>query len=74
MKILHALETPDGQWRVEVIQRGKDVAYRLTHGESIVDGLAIATLERLLGEVGVDMAELVDVTDRPPTPQVPRTA
>ena len=72
MKILGALETPDGQWRVEVVQRRRDVAYRLVHGENVVDGLAIATLERLLNEAGVSMADLVDVTDRPAASPEPR--
>ena len=62
MKILGALETPDGAWRVEVVQRGKTVTYRLVHGENVIDGLAIATLERLLNEAGVSMADLAEAT------------
>jgi bifunctional non-homologous end joining protein LigD len=58
-----ALETPDGQWRVEAIRRPKERFFRLIHGDNVVDGLTIATVERLLREAGVDMADLIDVTD-----------
>jgi bifunctional non-homologous end joining protein LigD len=51
-----ALETPDGQWGVEAIRRRKERFLRLIHGDNVVDGLAIATVEHLLGEAGVDMA------------------
>ena len=55
-----ALESPDGRWRVEAVRRGRDRFYRLIHGDNVIDGLAIATLERLLAEAGVDMADLVE--------------
>ena len=58
-----ALQSPDGRWRVEAVRRGRDRFYRLIHGDNVVDGLAIATLERLLGEAGVDMADLVEAGD-----------
>lgn len=61
VKIRGALETPDGKWRVEVVQHRGQVFYRLLHGENVVDGLAIATVQRLLEEAGVDMAELIEV-------------
>lgn len=57
-----ALQTPDGRWRVEIIRRGRDHYYRLVHGDNVIDGLFIATVERLLAEAGVDMADLVDAT------------
>ncbi|MBG0568189.1 non-homologous end-joining DNA ligase [Actinoplanes sp. NEAU-A11] len=55
-----ALETPDRRWRVEVVRRGRDQFYRLINvaTDNTVDGLAITTLQRLLAEAGVDMADL----------------
>lgn len=55
-----ALETADGRWRVEAVRRSKDRFYRLVHGDNIIEGLAIATVERLLAEAGIGMADLVD--------------
>jgi bifunctional non-homologous end joining protein LigD len=59
VKILDAMQTPDDLWRVEVVQRGRTVFYRLVHGDDVIDGLAIATLQRLLAEAGVDIGDLV---------------
>ena len=69
MKIYGALETVDRQWRIEIVARpaaqryarAQEVMYRLIHGDEVTDGLAIATLQRLLTEAGVDMADLVEV-------------
>ncbi|WP_239082615.1 non-homologous end-joining DNA ligase [Actinoplanes teichomyceticus] len=55
-----AFETPDGRWRVEAVRRGRDQFYRLSHGDNVIDGLAIATVQRLLEEAGVDLADLVE--------------
>ncbi|MFI5895689.1 non-homologous end-joining DNA ligase [Actinoplanes sp. NPDC051513] len=63
-ELIGALETPDGRWRVEAIRRGRDQFYQLIHGDNVIDGLFIATVERLLGEASIDMADLVDVTAR----------
>jgi bifunctional non-homologous end joining protein LigD len=60
-----AMATTDGRWRVEAVRRGQQQFYRLIYGDSVVDGLAIATVTRLLAEAGVDLADLADVTDRP---------
>jgi bifunctional non-homologous end joining protein LigD len=56
-----AFQTRDGRWRVEAVRRGPDHFYRLVHGDNVLDGLFIATVRRLLGEAGIDMADLVDV-------------
>jgi bifunctional non-homologous end joining protein LigD len=69
-----ALETLDGQWRVEAIRLRNDRFFRLIHGDNAVDGLAIATVEHLLGEAGVEMADLVDVTDGLAAPAPPGAA
>jgi bifunctional non-homologous end joining protein LigD len=61
-----SFETPDGRWRVEAVQRGRDHFYRLLHGDNVIDGLAIATVQRLLAEAGVDMADLVEVHEGTP--------
>ncbi len=57
-----ALQTPDGRWRVEIIRRGRDRFYRLVNAGNVVDGLHIASVERLLAEAGVDMADLTEIT------------
>lgn len=68
VRIIGALQTPDGQWRVEAVEENRSLPngrpyrsthYRLVHGGNVVDGLAIATVQRLLDEAGVDMADLV---------------
>jgi hypothetical protein len=66
MTVDSALQTPDGAWRVEIIRRGRGHWYRIVHGENVIDWLGIAGVERILGEAGVDMAGLVEVTDDPP--------
>jgi bifunctional non-homologous end joining protein LigD len=55
-----AYQTRDGRWRVEVIRRGQDHFYRLVHGDNILDGLFIATVQRLLTEAGIDMADMTE--------------
>jgi bifunctional non-homologous end joining protein LigD len=56
-----ALQTPDGRWRVEIVRRGRDRFYRLVNADNVVDGLHIASVERLLAEAGVDLADLVEI-------------
>jgi hypothetical protein len=60
-----ALQTPDGMWRVDVVkQRGAEwfrLACREPH--QVWEPLAIATVERMLRERGVDMADLEPVED-----------
>jgi hypothetical protein len=63
-----AWQTPDGVWRVEIVKHGRTRWYRVVHGDNEIDWLGIAAVERILGEAGVDMAELVVVTDDPPNP------
>jgi hypothetical protein len=58
-----AMQTPDGAWRVEVIRRGHTHWYRLVHGDNQLDWLTIAAVQRLLGEAGIDMADLIEVSD-----------
>ncbi|MDY7089810.1 MAG: non-homologous end-joining DNA ligase [Actinomycetota bacterium] len=60
-RVIGAMQTPDGRWRVEAVRRGRQDFFRLIHGDNIVDGLVIATVERLLEEAGVHLADLVDV-------------
>jgi hypothetical protein len=61
-----ALETPDGAWRVEVVQQRGQHYYRIIHGDQITEKLPIASVQRILGDAGVDMAGLVEVD--PATP------
>ena len=65
-KVEYALQTPDGEWRVEIVKRGRTQWYRLLHGDSVFDWLAQATLERMLHKAGVDMADLVEAIDTYP--------
>jgi hypothetical protein len=62
--VRHAMQTADGQWRVEVIQRGSQVRYRLIHGDDIREPIAIGTIAYELAEAGLSMADLIDVTHR----------
>lgn len=58
-----ALETPDGRWRVEVVQRGAQVKYRVLHdGEEQIGWGSIAAIEHLLAKRGVSMADLSEVS------------
>ena len=65
-KVEYALQSPDGEWRVEIVKRGRTQWYRLVHGDSILDWLAQATLERTLHQAGVDLADLVEVPEAQP--------
>jgi hypothetical protein len=53
-----ALQTPDGEWRVEVVRRGRSRWYRIVHGEDVLDWLSIAAVERILDDAGVDRRQL----------------
>ena len=51
MKIIGAMQTPDGYWRVEVYKAGRDQWYRIIHGATVVHEKApIATVQRILGD------------------------
>ena len=51
MVILGAMQTPDGSWRVEVVRDRGLVWYRVLHLDQVhADGLAIASVERILRE------------------------
>jgi hypothetical protein len=67
VKILHVLATPDGAWRVEIVQRGARVTYRLVHGKDEIGPLTIGTLEMVLQDAGIDMADMAEVPDHAPT-------
>jgi len=60
-----AIATKDGWWRFEAVRSANKQFYWLIHDDSVIDGLTIATVTRLLAEAGVDLADLADVTDRP---------
>jgi len=52
--------TPDGEWRVEVVRRGRTRWYRVVHGDDVIDWLSISAVERILDEAGVDRSRLID--------------
>lgn len=56
-----AMETPDGQWRVEAIRRGTSRWYRIVQGEDVIDWLSISAVQRILHEAGIDMSQLTEV-------------
>ena len=53
-----AMETPDGQWRVEVVSSGGVESFQLVHGDNVVEGLDLAALQELLGRRGVELRTL----------------
>jgi hypothetical protein len=61
--IKSAMQTPDGAWRVEVVKRGRSRWFRVLHGDSAIDWLAVGSVERILGEAGVDLGSLVEADD-----------
>ena len=60
-----AMQTPDGAWRVEPYLRSRTRTwwYRLIDPtrDNIIEDLSIAGVERLLAQMGYDLADLVDV-------------
>ncbi|RZU50798.1 hypothetical protein EV385_2582 [Krasilnikovia cinnamomea] len=58
--IEYAMQTPDGAWRVEVVKRGRSRWYRIRHGDNELDWLSIAAVHRVLGDAGIDLADLVE--------------
>lgn len=62
------MQTPDGVWRVEVYRKPRSTTwwYRLVHGDNVVEDLSIASVERLLAEVGYDLADLEEVHEVAP--------
>lgn len=50
-KILGAMQTPDGYWRVEVFRERGQQWYRVLHGTTVVDAkTVIGTVQRILGD------------------------
>lgn len=59
------MQTPDGQWRVEIVRRGDSRWYRIVHADDVIDWLSIAAVERILDTAGVDRATLAPLQDQP---------
>ncbi|GAA3940110.1 hypothetical protein [Actinoplanes auranticolor] len=57
-RVQYAMQTADGAWRVEIVKRGRTQWYRVVHEDNILDWLSIAAVQRILGEAGIDMADL----------------
>ncbi|MER7009613.1 hypothetical protein ABT297_42135 [Dactylosporangium sp. NPDC000555] len=65
MKVIGAMQTPGGEWRVEVVRHQSGSKwYRLIHGDNVVDFLTIGRVAELLAQAGVDMSELAEVGGR----------
>lgn len=61
-----AMQTPDGAWRIEPYLRPRTSNswwYRLVDPahENAIEDLSIASVERLLTQMGDELADLVDV-------------
>jgi hypothetical protein len=61
-----AMQTPDGAWRVEPYLRPQARGswwYRLvgTANDSVIEDLSITGVERLLAQMGYNLADLMDV-------------
>ena len=56
-----AMQTPDGEWRVEIVRRHGVRWYRIVHGEDVYDWLSIAAVERILDEAGVERHTLAEI-------------
>jgi hypothetical protein len=65
-KVEYAMQTSDGAWRVDIVRRGPAQWYRVVHGDSVIDWLSIASVRRILGEAGIDLADLAEVGTFPP--------
>jgi bifunctional non-homologous end joining protein LigD len=50
------MQTPDGEWRVEIVRRGRTRWHRIVSGDNQIDWLTIAGVQRILAEARVDMA------------------
>ena len=59
------MQTPDGAWRVEVVKRGRSRWYRIINDDNELDWLSIAAVERILGEAGIDLADLQEINQPP---------
>ena len=59
------MHTPDGAWRVEAVKPGRTHWYRVTHVGNDVDWLSIAAVQRILGQAGVGMADLIEAPTNP---------
>jgi hypothetical protein len=68
----YAMQTPNGAWRVDVVKRGGSRWYRLVNGDTEPDWLSIAAVQRILGEDGIEIADLEEVTDKPSALRITR--
>ena len=56
-----AMQTPDGQWRVEIVRRGASSWYGIVHGDDHLDWLSLDQVETILGKARGDRQTLVQV-------------
>jgi hypothetical protein len=62
VKVIGAMQTPGGDWRVEVVRHPSGSRwYRLIHLDNVVDYLTIGRVAELLAQAGVDMGDLAEV-------------
>jgi bifunctional non-homologous end joining protein LigD len=62
VRVRGVYETTDRQWRVEVVQDRGSMHYRVVHGDEVTEPLAIASVQRILADSGVDMADMVEAS------------
>lgn len=65
-RVLGAMQTPDGAWRVEIIRRGRTRWYQIVHDDVFYGPMSIAGIERVLDQEGVDRSTLVEVGNDAP--------
>jgi bifunctional non-homologous end joining protein LigD len=58
--VTEAMQTPDGTWRIEVVRRNRSQWYRITHGDNTFDWLTIGSVQRILRDAGIDLADLTE--------------
>ena len=57
------MAAPDGYWRVEVFQQGRQQWYRILHANTVVqEKAALGTVQRILGDA-YDTLEPVNLED-----------
>lgn len=61
VEILGAMQTPDGQWRVETVRQRDQEWLQVVHEGVAIQFLSLESARAILKKAGVDWAELVPV-------------
>jgi bifunctional non-homologous end joining protein LigD len=55
--VVGSMHTSDGAWQVDIMQRDRSQWYRITHGDNVFDWLTVDTVQQILRQAGMDLAE-----------------